>query len=80
MVLFEGASNLQTASHSWGLPALQGHGRKDGKVLPNHLSMLNIARVKITETRLTNVPLHRQVAEINGAEAELVEYLSAQVD
>ena len=80
MVLFEGASNLQTASHSWSLVALQRHGGKDGKVLKSNLFMLIIARVTILETRLINAPSHRQVAEINGAEAELVEYLSAQVD
>ena len=80
MVLFEGASNLQTASHSWGLVALQRHGGKDGKVLPSNLFMLAIARVIIPEIRLINAPSHRQVAEVNGAEAELVEYLSAQVD
>ena len=79
-MIFEGASNLPAASHSWGLVALQRHGRKDGKVLPNHLFIIKIAGVIIPETRLINALLHRQVAEINGAEAELVEYLSAQVD
>ena len=71
MVLFEGASNLQAACHSRGLAALKGHGGKDGKVLQSNLFKAN--------KKLTKALSPRQVAKINGAETELVEYLSAQV-
>ena len=49
MVLFEGASNLPAACHSWGFAAVQGHGRKNSKVLKSNVFMVTIARVIISQ-------------------------------